>query len=214
MSTLTVNASFLKNGSFNESKLAELLDSAPDCDTLEKMYRDVLHRNQQHVPTLHNYGNLLMRIRQNFTEAEIKYKEVMKINPAHVPTLCNFGNLLHNNLGRPDLAEAMYTKALSLDPGHSTTLCNLGYLKQTVHSDLTATEHLYRQALEYDSNHTTALYNYGRLLQVRRRRFRGWCAADATFSHLTPLSLNFSLSLFLLQSAEEALRRACLAGLG
>jgi Tfp pilus assembly protein PilF len=161
-----LNASIDLDDQFNETKLVELFNTASDCDTLELMYQKVLSRNPVHVPTLHNYGNLLMKVRQNFSEAEIRYKQALIADPQHVPSLCNYGNLLHNHLSKPDVAETMYIRALEIDPAHATTLCNYGLFVQNVKRDPRSAENWYKKALESDPHHSTTLYNYGRLLQV------------------------------------------------
>ena len=164
------------DGTFNESKLVEVFNSASTCDTLEQMYNSVLARNPKHVPTLHNYGNLLMKVRHNYTMSEARYREALSVDPHHVPTLCNYGNLLHNHLSIPDQAESMYRKALDSDPVHATTLGNYGLFVQNIKKDLTVAEGWYRKALESDPHHATTLYNYGRLLQVTRAlRFLFMC---------------------------------------
>ena len=163
-----LNQSIHSDEKFNESKLVEVFNSASNCDTLEQMYKSVLDRNPAHVPTLHNYGNLLMKVRHNYTEAEARYKAVLTLDPHHVPSLCNYGNLLHNHLSNSVEAESMYLKALNSDPTHSTTLCNYGLFVQNVKRNSDEAESLYRKALDSDPQHSTTLYNYGRLIQVYR----------------------------------------------
>jgi hypothetical protein len=78
----------------------------------------------QHVPTLHNYGNLLIKVRHDYTMAEARYKEALKGDPYHVPKLCNYGNPLQNYRSNTNQAEAMYLKALESNPalGQQTRL--------------------------------------------------------------------------------------------
>jgi Tfp pilus assembly protein PilF len=160
------NEFFNIDESFNESKLVEVFNSVSNCDTLEQMYKTVLQRNPTHVPTLHNYGNLLMKVRHNYTAAEDLYRKALGLDPHHVPSLCNYGNLLHNHFSNSNEAESMYLKALKCDPAHATTLCNYGLFVQNVKRDTLEAESWYRKALESDPQHSTTLYNYGRLIQV------------------------------------------------
>lgn len=149
----------------NETGLEAAYSEAADCDALERMYQSVLINNASHVPTIHNYGNLLMKVRGNYTRAESMYKRALTLDPKHVPSLCNYGNLLHNHMERSDEAEEMYKKALEVDGAHATTMCNYGLLLQNVRKDYGGAEAKYRRALEADATHSTTLYNYARLKQ-------------------------------------------------
>jgi hypothetical protein len=51
----------------NETALEITFNTATDCDALEAMYLRVLAKDDEHVSTLQHYGNLLMRIRRNYT---------------------------------------------------------------------------------------------------------------------------------------------------
>ena len=154
------------NASFNETELINVFNSAANCDILEQMYCHVLQQNPSHIPTLHNYGNLMMKVRHNYSQAELMYQKVLTIDPQHVLSLCNYGNLLHNHLSNSEQAESMYRKALNFDPAHATTLCNYGLFVQHHRNDAEAAAGWYRKALESDPQHSTTLYNYGRLMQV------------------------------------------------
>lgn len=149
----------------NETGLEAAYSEAADCDALERMYQTVLSNNASHVPTIHNYGNLLMKVRGNYTGAESMYKRALTLDPSHVPSLCNYGNLLHNHMERSDEAEEMYKKALEVDGAHATTMCNYGLLLQNVRKDYVGAEDKYKKALEADATHSTTLYNYARLKQ-------------------------------------------------
>jgi tetratricopeptide (TPR) repeat protein len=122
----------------NETALEIAFNSAADCDALEAMYARVLAVDPSHVTTLQHYGNLLMRLRKNYTGAEAMYSRVLSVVPDHVPALCNYGNLLHNHLGEWNKAETVYKRALALQPNHTTTLSNYGLFLQNVKGDLAA----------------------------------------------------------------------------
>jgi tetratricopeptide (TPR) repeat protein len=153
----------------NETALELSFNAATDCDALEAMYVRVLEKNSSHVATLQHYGNLLMRLRKNYTGAQQMYERVLEALPDHVPALCNYGNLLHNHLGDFSKAEVLYKKALSLQPNHTTTLSNYGLFLQNVQGDLVQAEELYKKALDTDATHATTLYNFARLLQEEKR---------------------------------------------
>ena len=62
--------------------------AATDCDALEAMYKRVLALNSSHVATLQHYGNLLMRLRKNFTGAELMYERVLASVPGRTSQKC------------------------------------------------------------------------------------------------------------------------------
>ena len=175
----------------NETALELAFNTATDCDALEAMYTRVLESDSRHVSTLQHYGNLLMRIRGNYSGAQRMYERVLEAAPDHVPALCNYGNLLHNHLGDLDRAEELYVKALALQPNHTTTLSNYGLYLQNVKGDLARAEELYQKALDTDPAHATTLYNFARLLQEEKRdivgaeeMFRRALASDPDHSHV------------------------------
>ena len=158
---------------YNETALELSFNAATDCDALEAMYLRVLEKNSSHVATLQHYGNLLMRLRKNYTGAQQMYERVLEALPDYVPALCNYGNLLHNHLGDFEKAEVLYKRALELQPNHTTTLSNYGLFLQNVQGDLVRAEELYKEALETDPTHATTLYNFARLLQEEKRDIVG-----------------------------------------
>lgn len=181
---------------YNETALELSFNAATDCDALESMYLRVLAMNSSHVATLQHYGNLLMRLRKNYTGAQTMYERVLEALPDHVPALCNYGNLLHNHLGDFEKAEVLYKRALELQPNHTTTLSNYGLFLQNVQGDLVRAEDLYRKALDNDPAHATTLYNFARLLQEEKRdivgaedMFKRALQSDPDHSHVVSLPI-------------------------
>ena len=97
----------------------------------ERLFREVLAKDPNHVEALNNLGVVQLEYARDLEAAERLFRKVIQLDPVHVKALLNIGNIC-SSLGQIDDAEAFYVKALSLSPDDGAALNNLGavYVKK------------------------------------------------------------------------------------
>ena len=95
-------------------------------DQAEALYRKILGRTPDHLPSLCNLATALTS-RRRFDEAERYYAHALSLQPTDPEILSSYVNLLRA-VGRFAEAEASYRKALAAAPRSAPLLVNLGSL--------------------------------------------------------------------------------------
>src|SRR3990172_6677935 len=97
----------------------------------ERLFREVLAKDPNHVEALNNLGVVQLEYARDLEAAERLFRKVIQLDPVHVKALLNIGNIC-SSLGRVEDAKAFYVKALSMSPNDGAALNNLGtvYVKK------------------------------------------------------------------------------------
>ena len=132
----------------------------------EKLYKEILNRNPDHVNAYNNLGIILLQSGK-LQKAKSCYKKAIELKPDYVKAYNNLGVILQE-LSRFDEAIASYKKAIELKPDYVDAHNNLGNtLKKLGRFDETIAS--YKKAIELKPDYVKAHYNLGVILQELSR---------------------------------------------
>ena len=122
----------------------------------EKLYKETLKTNPNHIETIFLLGSLSAQT-NNFDKAKKFFKKVIQINPNHVTAHNNLGNTL-KELGEQKKAIDCYQKAIQINPNHVAAHNNLGLVFYGL-SECKKAIGCYKKAIQIQSNYSDAYWN-------------------------------------------------------
>ena len=124
----------------------------------EKLYKETLKTNPNHIETIFLLGSLSAQT-NNFDKAKKFFQKVIKINPNHVTAHNNLGNAL-KELGEQKKAIDCYQKAIQINPNYVNAHYNLGIVFKEL-GELKKAIHCYQKVIQINPNHVVAHNNLG-----------------------------------------------------
>ena len=124
----------------------------------EKLYKETLKTNPNHIETIFLLGSLSAQT-NNFDKAKKFFQKVIQINPNHVTAHNNLGNAL-KELGEQKKAIDCYQKAIQINPNYANAHYNLGIAFKEL-GELKKAIHCYQKAIQINPNHVVAHNNLG-----------------------------------------------------
>ena len=124
----------------------------------EKLYKETLKTNPNHIETIFLLGSLSAQT-NNFDKAKKFFKKVIQINPNHVTAHNNLGNAL-KELGEQKKAIDCYQKAIQINPNYANAHYNLGIVFKEL-GELKKAIHCYQKVIQINPNHVVAHNNLG-----------------------------------------------------
>ena len=122
----------------------------------EKLYKETLKTNPNHIETIFLLGSLSAQT-NNFDKAKKFFKKVIQITPNHVTAHNNLGNAL-KELGELKKAIDCYQKAIQINPNHVAAHNNLGLVFYGL-SECKKAIGCYKKAIQIQSNYSDAYWN-------------------------------------------------------
>ena len=124
----------------------------------EKLYKETLKTNPNHIETIFLLGSLSAQT-NNFDKAKKFFQKAIQINPNHVTAHNNLGNAL-KELGELKKAIDCYQKAIQINPNYTNAHYNLGIVFKEL-GELKKAIDCYQKAIQINPNYTNAHYNLG-----------------------------------------------------
>ena len=124
----------------------------------EKLYKETLKTNPNHIETIFLLGSLSAQT-NNFDKAKKFFQKAIQINPNHVNAHNNLGNAL-KELGEYRKAIGCYEKAIQINPNYAKAHYNLGIVFKELGEQKKAID-CYQKAIQINPNHVNAHNNLG-----------------------------------------------------
>jgi len=124
----------------------------------EKLYKETLKTNPNHIETIFLLGSLSAQT-NNFDKAKKFFQKAIQINPNHVNAHNNLGNAL-KELGEYRKAIGCYEKAIQINPNYAKAHYNLGIVFKKLGEQKKAID-CYQKAIQINPNHVNAHNNLG-----------------------------------------------------
>ena len=124
----------------------------------EKLYKETLRTNPNHIETIFLLGSLSAQT-NNFDKAKKFFQKAIQINPNHVTAHNNLGNAL-KELGEQKKAIDCYQKAIQINPNYANAYYNLGIVFKEL-GELKKAIDCYQKAIQINPNYANAHYNLG-----------------------------------------------------
>jgi len=128
----------------------------------EKLYKETLKTNPNHVDAYNNLGVILLRSGKP-RKAKSCYEKAIEINPNYASAHNNLGNAL-NLLGEYQKAKSCYKKAIEINPNYESAHNNLGNILNVL-EEYQKAKSCYKKAIEINPNHVDSHNNFGTVLQ-------------------------------------------------
>ena len=129
----------------------------------EKLYKETLKTNPNHVDAYNNLGVILLRSgkprKAKSCYMKRQSKSILIMQEAHN----NLGNAL-NLLGEYQKAKSCYEKAIEINPNYASAHNNLGNLLNVL-EEYQKAKSCYEKAIEINPNHVDSHNNFGTVLQ-------------------------------------------------
>ena len=110
----------------------------------EKLYKETLKTNPNHVDAYNNLGVILLRSGKP-RKAKSCYEKAIEINPNYASAHNNLGNAL-NLLGEHQKAKSCYEKAIEINPNYAEAHNNLGNIFRKLKEFQKAADYFVRSA--------------------------------------------------------------------
>jgi Tfp pilus assembly protein PilF len=107
---------------------------ADDPDRAEAIYTEGIERMPDSVELLANYGDFLVRVREDQERATQLFERAYRIAPEHPSSVINYCSVLRYS-GRLDEAERLYRQTLESDPGAYRVRVSLAYFLMVARGD-------------------------------------------------------------------------------
>jgi len=124
----------------------------------EKLYKETLKTNPNHIETIFLLGSLSAQT-NNFDKAKKFFQKAIQINPNHINAHNNLGNAL-KELGEYRKAIGCYEKAIQINPNYAKAHYNLGIVFKELGEQKKAID-CYQKAIQINPNHVNAHNNLG-----------------------------------------------------
>ena len=128
----------------------------------EKLYKETLKTNPNHVDAYNNLGVILLRSGKP-QKAKSCCEKAIEINPNYESAHNNLGNAL-NLLGEHQKAKSCYEKAIEINPNYESAHNNLGNILNVL-EEYQKAKSCYKKAIEINPNHVDSHNNFGTVLQ-------------------------------------------------
>ena len=129
----------------------------------EKLYKETLKTNPNHVDAYNNLGVILLRSGKP-QKAKSCCEKAIEINPNYASAHNNLGNAL-NLLGEHQKAKSCYEKAIEINPNNVDSHKNFGTVLQKL-GEYQKAKSCYKKAIEINPNYESAHNNLGNVLNV------------------------------------------------
>ena len=124
----------------------------------EKLYKETLKINPNHVDANNNLGIILLRSGK-FQKAISCFEKAIKINPNHANAHNNFG-VAFRQLGEHQKAKSCYEKAIKIQPNYASAHNNLGEVFRQL-GELQKAKSCHQKAIEINPNNAESHNNLG-----------------------------------------------------
>ena len=128
----------------------------------EKLYKETLKINPNHVDANNNLGIILLRSGK-FQKAISCFEKAIEINPNHANAHNNFG-VAFRQLGEHQKAKSCYEKAIKIQPNYASAHNNLGEVFRQL-GELQKAKSCHQKAIEIDANNASAHDNLGEVFR-------------------------------------------------
>ena len=122
----------------------------------EKLYKETLKTNPNHIETIFLLGSLSAQT-NNFDKAKKFFKKAIQINPNYANAHYNLG-IAFKELGELKKAIHCYQKAIQINPNHVVAHNNLGLVFYGL-SECKKAIGCYKKAIQIQSNYSDAYWN-------------------------------------------------------
>ena len=122
----------------------------------EKLYKETLKTNPNHIETIFLLGSLSAQT-NNFDKAKKFFQKAIQINPNHVAAHNNLG-IVFKELGELKKAIHCYQKVIQINPNHVAAHNNLGLVFYGL-SECKKAIGCYKKAIQIQSNYSDAYWN-------------------------------------------------------
>ena len=129
----------------------------------EKLYRETLKINPNHVDAHNNLGIILLRLRKPQI-AKSCFEKAIEIDPNHANAHNNLG-VVFRQLSEHQKAKSCYEKAIEINPNYASAHNNLGEVSRLL-GELQKAKSYHQKAIEIDSNNASAHNNLGEVFRL------------------------------------------------
>ena len=125
----------------------------------EKLYKQILEIEPDHIESIFYLGSLSMQI-GNFDRAKQLLNKTIQIDPSHAQAYNNLGAIAFQKLKKNQEAISYYEKAIQINPNFTQALNNLG-IALNAFGEYKKAIKFYQKAIQINPNFTNAHTNLG-----------------------------------------------------